>query len=172
MMRVSKGCAGSVLVFIVSVMAGCAFHPPLLLGRAEAELLPGAGTPQLTEVVLSDILNAEQIEHEIRTAFMIAASRTGADGSLSSAAAGAAGAADGAHHDTTAGPEVVIRLDRRPYTRGMRRRHILTLTLQVFHSGHGAVAVVNRRVNDSTPSFVVIRDMTRQALRRALRKLT
>lgn len=166
MMRVSRGGAGCLLACMVGVIVGCAFHPPLLLGRAESESLPGLGTAHLTEVLVNDMLNSEQIEHEIRTAFMIAAARSG---TRSSSETG--GTVPGAQHGTTTGPDVVIRLDRRPYTRGMRRWHILTLTLRATHSGQGAVAVVNRRVNDSTPSFVVIRDMTSQALRRALRKL-
>jgi len=162
--------AGYGIMLVAVVTVGCAFHPPVLRGRAESESLPANNALHLRELVIPDLHNAEQLEHEIRTAFMIAAARAEASGRIGAVDGDSSdGAASGAGF--AAGPEVSIRLDRRPYTRGMRRQHILTLTLQLSQPTRGAVAVVNRRINESTPSFLVIRAMTAQALRRALKEL-
>ena len=173
--------AGWLSLLVAVVASGCAVYPQLLQGQAESEFLPDHGSTwlRLTAVVLPDVVHAEQLEHEIRTAFMIAAARAEIPERFGPAAAGAGAAipaaagqdaaipaAAGAH----AGAEVAIRLDRRPYTRGMRRHDILTLTLQLSYTNYGAVTVVTRQARESTPSFVVIQDMTEQALQRALKE--
>ncbi|MFN2312675.1 MAG: hypothetical protein ABR590_11570 [Spirochaetia bacterium] len=163
--------AGWLSLLVAVVASGCAVYPQLLRGQAESEFLPDHGSTwlRLSTVVLPDVAHAEQLEHEIRTAFMIAAARAEIPERFGPVAAGADAAIPVAA-GADAGAEVAIRLDRRPYTRGMRRHDILTLTLQLSHTNYGAVTVVTRQARESTPSFVVIQDMTEQALQGALKE--
>lgn len=162
--------AGYLFVLMAVMTVGCAFHPPVVRGRAESEVLPQSSTLRLKEVVIPDMLNVEQLEHEIRTAFMIAAARAEARGGVE-AAARTQSTAGRPLESATPAPEVTIRLDRRSYTRGMRRSQILTLTLQLSYPTRAAVAVLNRRIDEDSPTFVVLHDMTGEALRRALKEL-
>lgn len=159
--RYASSSSGPALALLMigsaALVVGCAATLPLIRGRSAAGTLAGAHSIELQGVVVPDSLHSEQLEHELRVAFSLATesmaglSRVGNE-SLDGAAV-----------------KAWIRLDRRPYTHGMRRYQIMTLTLELEQGEHVAVAVINTRVSESRPSSAVLHTMTARAYRRAER---